>query len=252
MFCGIDEAFENNPLGSQLQKFEEQYKQSLIESVNKEQRIYNNYIDNNIYADNHSFFTAQGDINNNSIKNKADYGFDLMGTSIYDLKKNKPDESSIVSLFDDSVFSSDDASTISFSGDIKSNDIKSNDIKSNDFKSMGSEIGSSYSFKDRTHEYYIRSFIDDFNNTKSMTKTDYDDTYGHIKTCKYCKDEIKLRMNGKIEKVINHEKKYIIPKNNIRNDIKEIIVVVLIGIVIIFLLDLFSKINKTLKKNSNR
>ena len=262
MFSNINEAFEDNPLGQQLKEFEkEQYKQSLINSVNKEQRIYNNYNndDSNQYQDiysndngysndagypnsSQSFITAQGDVE--SFKK---------GTKISDLRKDN-DETSLGSILDDSLFSSEEASMeSSFSNDTLISH------------------KTPYSMKDRTHEYYIRNFIKDFgdNNSISLSKSEYNDTYDHIKTCKYCKDEIKLRMNGSGEKISHHivqsnnnknlpiansPLKY--PKNeksitsylSANNDIKEIVVVVLIGIVIIFVLDLFSKISKTLGK----
>ena len=259
MFSNINEAYEDNPLGQQLKKFEnDRYKQSLINSISKEQRIYNNYNDESVdqYSDpytndhqsytntNQSFITTQGNVE----------PINKQGTRISDLRRDK-DDSSLGSILDDSLFSSEEAS-----------------IESSISNDTIVPYKKSHSMKDRTHEYYIRNFIKDFgdNDSSSLTKHEYEDTYDHIKTCKYCKDEIKLRMNGNDIKApplkqtldiprTNPEKyskpnKYYDQGNKIKaylsenSDIKEIVVVVLIGIVIIFLLDLFAKISKTLGK----
>lgn len=255
MFSDINEAYEDHPLRQQLKDFEkDQYKQSLINSINEEQRVYNNYNDehSNQYQNNNQpypnnnqpYITTQGNVES----------INKQGTRIADLRKDK-DDSSLGSILDDSLFSSEEASMESS---------LSNDTIVHKKKS--------YNMKDRTHEYYIRNFIRDFgdDNSTLLPKHEYEDTYDHIKTCKYCKDEIKLRMNGNdiksnvqheptiVDKSNDHPKKHIdkhYNKNNQiksylsgNNDMKEIAVVVLIGIVIIFLLDLFAKISKTLGK----
>ena len=151
MFCDIDEAFDKNPLGEQIKNLErEQYKQSLINSVTKEQRMYNN--DYSAYDRNKSsqpFINAQGDVKD--IRS---------GTKISDLKNNDRDEISTGSLFEDSLFSSEEASLVSsISSDTKLTDLNSLPPKNK-----------KYNMKDRTHEFYIRNFIKDL----------------HFNICQFC------------------------------------------------------------------
>ena len=248
MFCGLNEAFEADPLKKQLKEFEqEQYKQHVLNSVNKDQRIYNNITNNTIEP---SYYDAQGDITK----------CNKQGTTIKDLKKQQPkDESSLGSLLDDSMFSSEGTSL----GSILMDD------------TLTPTQHSVTKIKDRSHEYYIRNFIKDFGDmeSKSLSKSEYTDTYDHIKTCKFCKNEIKLRMNYTASNTnTNNPIKItnlpIASNDTIKNqnqlepfgsfsllsnntDIKEIVVIVLIGIVIIFLLDLCTKINKILTKGKH-
>jgi hypothetical protein len=240
MYCGVDEAFENNPLGQQLKELErEQYKQSLINSVGKEQRIYsaqNDYTSGNNYNKSHPFFTAQGDINNT--------------------KKESKESKAKDSLFNDSLFSDALSEELSFDTSLLSDKSSTlSDEINNGRKQSSKRKTHNINMVDHTHEYYIRNFIKDVKDIESLT-SNKNDIYDHVKTCKYCKGEIMLRINGnnKEHNVVQKEQtKTTTENNNINsslniNNTKEIGIMVLIGIVIIFLLDLFVKVSRIVKK----
>jgi len=258
MYCGVEEAFDN-PLQQQLKEFEKEqqinnYKQSLVDNVKMEQDVnrLESPQDNSAADANYSYFTAQGNIGS------------FEGTKIKDLKSK--DTTSLGSLIDTDL--SDYSNESLFSESIKSLPSSSSvsmdtvsllDFKKNKKKYINELESIDNSMKDRSHEYYIRHFIKDFKDTESIafSKKEYEDLHDHLKTCRYCKEEIKLRLNGTIVDNVP-EKQNIIKKpvelgpshgSSImdRVDIKDVVVVIVVGIIIIFLLDLFIKINKKLR-----
>lgn len=120
------------------------------------------------------------------------------------------------------------------------------------------------------HNYYINKFIKGIlDNGSSYSTSNDENLYCHLKKCKFCKKNIQSKMkeyfesNNTTNNFIpenfqsnpNNNIEEIKPKNNgifnqeiIGCDIKEIILIVFIGIVIIFILDLVLKIGKKLNK----
>lgn len=155
-----------------------------------------------------TFFNAQGDLSNDG---------PYFGTSIYELKKKEEEEEENdiddSSLFDD-VYSVDN--TISHNECINK---------------------------------FVKGIVDD--NTSMMSYYD-SNVYDHIKKCKYCKvqinDKIKRYYNNKID--INNTPKDegiiepLFSGKFIGYDMKEIILIIIIGVIVVFILDLLVKIGK--------
>lgn len=104
------------------------------------------------------------------------------------------------------------------------------------------------------HDYHIKKFIQQFiddNDMISMTSSQDDIIYDHVKKCKYCKSQIATKLkdyyNKKNKKIESFKPSSILPKKIMGYSVKEIIIVILIGICIIFLLDLFVKIGKKIE-----
>lgn len=104
------------------------------------------------------------------------------------------------------------------------------------------------------HKYYINKFIggvvDDITSVASSQDAEI---YDHIKLCKYCRTEIKRKL--KLLSGLKEEKEVTSTSKEIEHfsalnsgiagyEIKEILIILLIGIVIIFILDLFVKIGQ--------
>lgn len=169
---------------------------------------YKKYIqgEDNYEQDKQSYFDTQGDL--------------IRETSLNSLKND--------SFSDDSSF---DLSNDSLSTDLKSYSSSSSDI-------------SNKSMHDYSHEYYIRNYINYmfYLDDNKLSKKDINDINDHIRKCKFCKDETLLRMNGSISN--NQKSNKIINLPNINYDIKEIVIIVLIAIIVIFILDMFFKLRK--------
>lgn len=283
-YCAIDEAFDNS-IKKQMLKYDEQnimmnnhnisnnkYKMDQsIKETNIPPNTFDNYTDielpsknyynyynsnensnknnnanninntNNINNSNTSpqFFTAQGDINTGN----------YFGTSISELKKKNSYDDEF-SSFGESNFSDD-----TFSMPLRE--------------------------KQMDHEECILKFMNGLsNNTENMSQcSENDKIYDHIKTCKYCRSKINQKMK-KTEKYINQNnennenkgekeskekvkvKEYFDSNisnksNNIVNeyfsvdsigyDLKELLVILLSGIILVFILDLLVKIGKKSK-----
>lgn len=104
------------------------------------------------------------------------------------------------------------------------------------------------------HEYHIKKFIQQFiddTDVMSMTSSQDDILYEHVKKCKYCKSQVATKLKNyyckKNKSVESFKPLSILPKKIIGYSVKEIIIVILIGICIIFLLDLFVKIGKKIE-----
>jgi len=223
-FCTVDEAF-NNSLKKQIEEHEQNRinnKKHLINSVE------NNYesLEAPKHVDyrklNKSYFDTQGDLN---------------GTKISDLKNNINDNYSLGSLADSQSYFSDDSSLLDDSLSLAT--LPTN-ITGSTIDTYNSAI------QDRSHEYYIRLFLNSITgiNDNNLSKSAYKDAHEHVKTCKFCKDEIKLRLgdnNIDIDEASIQNNKYI---ND--DDMKKVIIVIFGGILLIFIIDFFVKINKHL------
>ncbi len=208
MYCAMDEAFQP-------------------EATN------NNYPNNtfnekpyNYLKQQPSFFTAQGD---------------LSGTNISDLKSAGKNDG--VSILDSATMS----------------DFYTEDYLDSEYK------------KTRSHNYYIDKFIksitDDMSDIISIMSSHDNDTYEHIRTCKYCRTQIKNKMKEIIldEEEYKTDKKVVEKFNNNKSknsisdglssisgslgyELKEILIIILVGIILIFILDLLVKIGRKTNK----
>jgi hypothetical protein len=254
MFSSYSEAFAN-PIKSQLDELnrEAEYlikKQKLINSVESNRDKFGletpNYFlepDNKLeigetdrsYPDGDSFFDTQG------------------GYSMSDLPNNENDNlSSLI----------DTGSTVTFK--TKELSLGSSLINDTQYNEEEDEIDSVFSEPTKkqkktyyTHDYYISSFLDGiYNNRKGQSKV-----YQHVSNCNYCKTVIKQKMSG-----LNQPSQQTVspsstslspslsppspPENKpstpivISDDVKDILIVVIVGIVLIFILDLFIKIRR--------
>ena len=135
------------------------------------------------------------------------------------------------------------------------------------------------------HKYYINQFIhniaDDTSDISSMTSGS-DEAYNHIRSCKYCKSQINTKMksyynNEFKNKAINNNNQLNHNNNQLNNnnnnkfgltndnimdkvigmsnvaktvkgyDVIEILLIILFGVFIIFILDLFVRLGKNIK-----
>nr|QBK89008.1 MAG: hypothetical protein LCMiAC02_01010 [Mimivirus LCMiAC02] len=239
MYSSVAEAFDNNnTFGKQLNSYKN--------------KNCNNY---------HSFFNAQGDLdinpyilkNQKPIRSGNQYWRDYPdqnknGSSIENLKKRELDEI--------------------------------NNTKITDISSLGS-LGQFESIKPKkyfkpkySHKYYIKKFIQEISDDDmiSMTSSQDDSVFDHIKKCKYCKSEINKKLKKHYSKPIKSEEPIVkvtqpkqsnipyrevakqvdiplVPSISLGYDIKEIIIIFIIGIILIFILDLCVKIGKKTLKN---
>lgn len=256
MYCAVEEAF-NNPLSQQIKNYENEI----------QNRSFNNDNNNNFrrssepsfFTDKPSFFTAQGDYNNKQC-----------GTRISDIHKSMNQDS-----FDDSfLFSESDS-------DIDTIQTLNSSISIPTISSDKTEVPKILKEKPKegkknkhSHEYFIKKFIQSIIDTDidmlSLTSSQDDEIYGHIKKCKYCRSKINTKMmkyyNDKNKPIVNVKNNSINKTNKevpnlrssektkhnslINNEIKEIIIVILVGIIIIFVLDLFVKIGRRTNKEN--
>jgi len=223
MYCDVDKAFDN-PTEYQMKDHN------------------NDHTLNNKYP---SFFTAQGGIfkkkDDNIVPNRDEPIPEspnlFEGTSINELKNNKFIDNDSISL-----------SLLNLNSDSESNHKTKKQVK-------------------YPHQYYIKKFIQDITNEDddilSQTSSHDNIIYNHIRKCKYCKTQINQKMKDYYNQIFIKDKN--IKKTNIRKrcveqfenetelkpksyELKEVIMIILVGIIIIFMLDLFFKMSKLMKK----
>nr|QBK88355.1 MAG: hypothetical protein LCMiAC01_00190 [Mimivirus LCMiAC01] len=148
---------------------------------------------------------------------------------------------------------------------IATNNLSMNDLSMLDSPSMSSDMsflhkGSINNKSTHRHDYYIKKFIQQIvdDDMMSMTSSQDNDVYDHIKKCKYCKSQIneKLKQHYKNKKnpstkpisqnIINPKST---PTKILGYNIKEIIIIILIGLCSIFIFDLFVNIGKKIGGN---
>jgi len=156
--------------------------------------------------------------------------------------------------------------------DIK-NKFNDNDSISVSLLNLDSESYDNFYFKQKPkknvkypHQYYIKKFIQDITNDDdilSQTSSRDDLIYNHVRKCKYCKTQINHKMKNYYNNIFikdadkkNEKDKQICIERFESNfeqkpkcyELREVIVIILIGIIIIFMLDLFFKMSKLMKK----
>ena len=241
-YCSYNEAF-GNPYDQQIKEYNRKNnnirnKRNLLrKSVEDYQKKYklsppHEINDTDIY---HSYFNAQGDLDRNLYPSNADlYRFNMldqemnrqrMGTKISDLRKNE---------MADKRMEKKEPSLSSMSLD--------------SLAETNSDVEELVKKPKYSHNYYIKKFLQDISDdgdTLSLTSSQDDVVYEHIKKCKYCKTQINKNLKQQIQKKpesVIYPK--ILPTTILGYDIKEIIIIILVGICLIFVLDLFVKIGK--------
>lgn len=243
-YCPVTEAFDNS-LKKQLNEYESNNNNNNKSHNNQgitPQYTFDNYNDIDIqhqYINNSNdykqaypaFFTAQGEYENKDkqCENKDKY----FGTSINDLKDNESLDANI--SFCDSDLSHD----------------------------------SSLSSKPKpklTHDFCINKMINSLTedqDTLSIASSKNEELnkeiYNHVKSCKHCKNKINEKMREQYKSKLNTENiiNDIDKKEDIKEyfttqtlgyDLKELMIIILAGIVLIFILDLLVKIGKKMTK----
>jgi len=231
-YCAVDEAY-NNSFKDKVKEYEDMtnvnnYKASLqnnLDNYRKDNSIvlpdtFDNYSDIEVNSAQAkpitpAFFTAQGDYSSHG---------PYYGTKISELKSDT------------------DIDNVSQSETISNDSTMTPNVKK------------------KSHGYYTNAFIHSLENDldlNSLDSSNYNSVYDHVKKCKECKYGInkKLKMNSqkidlniqpKIKEIEADKKKTVeyFTFTDIGYNIKEIIIILLIGIIIVFVLDLLVKIGK--------
>ena len=212
MYCAINEAYNGEEETSRLD----------------DHPINNNKIimpdsDPEIYP---AFFTAQGDYSTQG---------PYYGTTINDLKEGD-------TMNDMDSFSLPDSEYTNESLILKDNK------KPNKKKEKTKVVD---------HEYYIDKTIkslledQDSHSLSSLASSQNNHVYQHVKSCKYCKSKINEKMKEHFQPEVKKEHKKdtveYFDMNNLGYDLKEIFIIILAGIVLVFILDLLVKIGKRMK-----
>lgn len=223
---------------------------------------------------NHPFFTAQGDINGTEDDTNIHNVETNNGTRLTDLKKKERKEKKhkYNEYFSDTDTMSTGPTLYTNTGSLGFGSLASlGSIPSLDnFSSDNDESLLTVRTKNKSrhdnvihsHEYYIYRFLrelkkDDLN---SLMGSELDDVYDHVKMCKFCKMKINENLTKNITNNDNDEdyqsnEKYkketneiITKKPSTKSELKEIAVIIVIGIFVIVLLDVFNKIYKAISK----
>lgn len=267
MYCSVREAYDN-PVQKKLEEYQNnnsyQYdsdnNEITIQKVQNNQDQYNVENNKNQYnIDNHivqhpvfapSFFTAQGDYANQG-PYYDETNNNLAGTHIDELKNGSIDSNSLGHDISDDIFTIDDS--LSF---LDNNSVGLTKRKLPKRLKMDQLLKPK-----RTHQYYIRKFVKmmiDESLDNSLDGSIYSsanyDVYNHMKSCKYCRTEANKRIksyysrdikNGIEEFGNNLSNNFTIPKDILLGyDLKDIVIIIIIGIILIFILDLFVKIGR--------
>lgn len=217
-FCAVNEAFDHER--------KNQNPNNIVEGFDNYNNLDVTAISNNIFP---AFFTAQGDYNT-----KGPY----FGTDVKDLRKDNnasyiPEESEGI-LFTDKL---SEESMLPMP-------------KMPKIPKIPKKLSHSYCINKM-----VKSLVED-SDTYSMISSDNGDNgsvYNHVKKCKYCKSKI----NEKLKNTCNTQP--LIQKCNDDNiieyfdiqhigyNLKEVLIIILAGIVLVFILDLLVKIGKKIK-----
>jgi hypothetical protein len=240
MFSSYSEAFAN-PIKSQLDELnrEAEYlikKQKLINSVESNRDKFGLETPNYFLEPDNKLEIGEADKSNQD----GDSFFDAQGGySMSDLPNNEFDNlSSLVDTGSTVTFKTKELSL----GSSLINDTHFTEDIDNELDSVFSEPHKKQKKTYYTHDYYISSFLDGiYNNRQGQSKV-----YHHVSNCNYCKTVIKQKMSGTTQIVPQIPQKINVSSSPIviSDDVKDILIVVIVGIVLIFILDLFIKIRK--------
>ena len=102
------------------------------------------------------------------------------------------------------------------------------------------------------HQYYINKFINRLQNDDDSVESSQDDgIYDHIKCCKYCRMQINCKLKMNLTNSPKEDKNKIVNEhfnfddNKIFGyDLKEILLIIVAGIIIICVIDLIVKLSR--------
>ena len=216
-----------------------------------------------------TFYNAQGDME----QNKFDYGninnyYDenMYGTRIDDLKHNSQNIQQANNMQENNMQENN----------VQKNNVQAHKYDLSDTLSFEDNKNDNYiatiqKAKLQTHKkqtskkhscgYYMTKFIETIvhNDNTSITSSEdikntskFDDIYDHVKKCLFCRSHINAKMKKIYKENQNNQLEKFEPQDITGSalaqfkdfDIKEIIIIILIGIVIIFVLDMFVKIGR--------
>jgi hypothetical protein len=232
-YCGVNEAFDNSlkySMNEYLNVYNKNKKNNNTNNREQEQQepgTFDNYTD--ITVQPKSFFTAQGDLTNNG----GPYYNNESGTQMTELND---------------IPKSEQNDTI--------DDTKSMDSTFSDNSSFLSNI--TMPRKKVNHGYYVNQFMKEFNDSgtdstsnNSIMSDMMSDVFAHVKKCKYCKNKINLKMknikddNSTLNNLPSLKTlEGFISADILGYNIKELIIIMLSCIILIFILDLLVKIGK--------
>lgn len=249
MYCAVEEAFDN-PMRQQMQRIDKEnrignHRASLTKGIEKFQKNnglsppYNaieGYINERIYptAD-LPFFTTQGDYNADLESNQSINT--TKGTTLSELQRQEDD-----SFFDDSNSLLD-----SNYSDLLENNESENKVKLSHNHCINK---------------FLKSIVDDRSDIISLASSQNGQIYDHIKSCKYCRNQINQKMKQiyqtKTEKFTQTEEEQQrqskqttldLPDKIFGYKVKEIIIIITVSIMLIFILDLLVRVGrKTIKQ----
>ena len=190
----------------------------------------------NPYQNKLPYFDAQGNYDNQKLKQ-------VYGTKISDLNNDSSQKKSnyIFSQSENDSFDSGKCSSL----DVSDTEDKIEFNLSDDY-----DI---HSYDNLNHDYCTKNFLQFFvyNDDMISLNTGFDDKiYKHVKKCKICKKRINSVLHKvKFEKQINEQiKKPVVENfNYFGYDIKEIILIIVCGIILVFILDLLVKLGRKTK-----
>ena len=249
MYCAVDEAYDGDANTRINDKYERHYNNQdpnhQDHNDNQDIETFDNYGDIDITQNNNNniveqapifpaFFTAQGDYSTQG---------PYYGTTINDLKDD-PDKNNNKDNDSFSILDSDFTNDSLF---LPKQTKKIQEPK-----------------KKIDHDYYIdkmvKSLLEDHD---SLASSQNNFVYIHVKSCKYCKDRINEKMKKhfqqdsleiptnlddiKRDKQDKKDIKEYFDMTNIGYDLKEILIIILAGIVLVFILDLLVKIGRRMK-----
>lgn len=222
-YCAVGEAFDNS-LKQQIAEYENNNKEN---KDNNSKLVppgtfdtYNEVETGNIHNIYPAFFTAQGDYNS-----KGTYE----GTQIKDLQNCQMEDSENLSFLD--------------------SEKSSKTVKS--IQEPTKMIDHNYCVNK-----IVKNILDD-SDMFSMGSSENDEVYKHVRRCKICKKKINEKLKGHykepiplVQPVVKQTEPVEHFNFNISNlgyNLKEILVIILGGIILIFILDLLVKIGKKMK-----
>lgn len=228
LYCSIDDA-SNNSLKDKFDQYDR------INKYNKDVNI-----------NNPSFFTAQGDYESNNYDGN-NFGHILndgekdkvKGTTIKQLKKNNNDKIKDKNMVNSDVNNMSDE-LLSFDDSFMFDDISLNTKYTNP--------------NNVDHDKYVNIITKELlNDNSSLMSSHNGKIYKHVKSCKICKSKIKHIMKDQYcDPQINN----VVASNGIEHfdnnynvigyDIKELLLIILGGIILIFVFDLLVKMGSRL------
>jgi hypothetical protein len=228
LYCSLDEA-SNKSFKNKLEQYDEIHKFDNYNDINITYPQQQN--NSQVYP---SYFTAQGD-----------YASNKEGTTINQLKNNY---SNNIDLNNEQNNNQSIVDSLSFDNDTNFTD----DIT----------LASKFKKKDLDHDYCVNIITKELlsnNGDASLMSSHNGKIYKHVKTCTICKNKIKKIMK---EQYCSNDDNNIINKLNgiehfaeeqhtqlniIGYDIKELILIILGGIILIFIFDLLVRMGSKLK-----